>query len=88
MYAMDNCLHLRTHFSFYEKVRSGLSTQSLLVVCVISRTQNFLTVSFKFLNSFLKVQMKCFFIAEFERAAKIRKITVYSFLISLLVPEL
>ena len=24
-----------------------------------------------------KVQMKCFFIAEFERAAKIRKIAVY-----------
>ena len=35
----------------------------------------------------LKVQMK-FFIAEFERAAKIRKIAVYRFLISLLVPEL
>ena len=28
------------------------------------------------------------FIAEFERAAKIRKIAVYRFLISLLVPEL
>ena len=28
-----------------------------------------------------------FFIAEFERAAKIRKIAVYRFLISLLVPE-
>ena len=36
----------------------------------------------------IKVQMKCFFIAEFERAAKIRKIAVYRFLISLLVPEL
>ena len=36
----------------------------------------------------LKVQMKCFFIAEFERAAKIRKIAVYRFLISPLVPEL
>ena len=37
----------------------------------------------------LKVQMKCFFfIPEFERAAKIRKIAVYRFLISLLVPEL
>ena len=36
-----------------------------------------------------KVQMKCFFfIAEFERAAKIRKIAVYRFLISHLVPEL
>ena len=36
----------------------------------------------------VKVQMKCFFIAEFERAAKIRKIAVYSFSISLLVLEL
>ena len=36
-----------------------------------------------------KVQMKCFFfIPEFERAAKIRKIAVYRFLISFLVPEL
>ena len=36
----------------------------------------------------LKVQMKCFFIAEFERAAKIRKIATYGFLISVLVQEL
>ena len=36
----------------------------------------------------VKVQMKCFFIAEFERAAKFRKVVVYRFLISLLVPEL
>ena len=37
----------------------------------------------------LKVQMKWYFIAEFERTAKIRKIAVYYFLISrLLVPEL
>ena len=37
----------------------------------------------------VEVQMKCFFfIAEFQRAAKIRKIAVYRFLISLLVPEL
>ena len=35
-----------------------------------------------------KVQINVFFIAEFERAAKIRKIAVYGFLISLLVPEL
>ena len=35
-----------------------------------------------------KVQMKCFFIAEFERAAKIRKIAVYRFLIYFVVPEL
>ena len=35
-----------------------------------------------------KVQMECFFIAEFERAAKIRKIAVYRFLISLPVPKL
>ena len=34
------------------------------------------------------MQMKCFFIAEFERAAKTRKIAVYRFLISYLVPEL
>ena len=40
-------------------------------------------------SPWLKVQMKCFFlILEFERAAKIRKIAVYRFLISLLVPEL
>ena len=33
--------------------------------------------------------MKCFFfIAEFERAAKIRKIAVYCLLISRLVPKL
>ena len=36
----------------------------------------------------LKVHMKWFFIAEFERAAKIRKIAIYRFLISLPVPEL
>ena len=36
----------------------------------------------------VKVQMKCFFIAEFERATKIKKIAVYRFLISLLVPEI
>ena len=35
---------------------------------------------------FLKVQIKCFIIAEFERAAKISKIAVYHFLISLLAP--
>ena len=32
--------------------------------------------------------IKIFFIAEFERAAKIRKITVYRFLITFLVLEL
>ena len=38
---------------------------------------------------YIKVQMKCFFfIAEFERAAKIRKNAICCFLISLLVPEL
>ena len=36
----------------------------------------------------LKLQMKCFFIPEFERAAKLRKIAVYRSLISLQVPEL
>ena len=40
------------------------------------------------INLNFKVQMKLFFVAEFERAAKIRKIAVYHFLISLLVPEL
>ena len=41
------------------------------------------------LESLLKVQVECFFFTvEFERAAKIRKIAVYCFLISLLVPEL
>ena len=54
-------------------------------------------IKFAFLSTFqvkdclhkIKVQMKCFlFIPEFERAAKIRKIAVYRFLISLLVPEL
>ena len=40
-------------------------------------------------GNYIKVQMKwVFFIPEFERAAKIRKIAVYRFLISLLVPEL
>ena len=36
----------------------------------------------------LKVQMKCFFLFLNLRAAQIRKIVVYRFLISLLVPEL
>ena len=36
----------------------------------------------------VKVEMKWFFIAEFERVAKIRKMAVYHFLISFLVPEL
>ena len=36
----------------------------------------------------VKVQMKCFFIAEFERATKIRKIAIYHFLIFLLVPDI
>ena len=34
------------------------------------------------------VKEKCYFIAEFGRVAKIRKIAVYRFLISPLVPEL
>ena len=37
-------------------------------------------------NIFLKCKWNVFFILEFERAAKIRKITVHHFLISLLVP--
>ena len=40
------------------------------------------------LSNTFKVQMKCFFTAEFERAARIRKFAVYCFLISLLVLEL
>ena len=38
----------------------------------------------------VKIEKTCknFFIAEFEKAEKIRKIAVYRFLISLLVPEL
>ena len=32
--------------------------------------------------------MECFFIAEFERVAKTRKIAVYRFFISVLVPKL
>ena len=36
----------------------------------------------------IKVKTKCFFIAEFERVAKIRKIAVYRFLIPLTVTEL
>ena len=36
----------------------------------------------------IEVKMKCFFIDEIERAAKIRKIVVYRFLISLLLPTL
>ena len=60
------------------KSRIKFSQSSLLTV----RTDNG-----KFNN--VKVQTKCFFvIAEFERAAKIRKIAVYRFLISLPVPEL
>ena len=39
-------------------------------------------------QNLFKVEMKYFLIAEFERVAKIRKIAVYRFLISVLVPEL
>ena len=43
----------------------------------------------KIMSYVATVQMKCLFlIAGFERAAKIRKIAVYSFVISLLGPEL
>ena len=41
-----------------------------------------------FLGKKINVQMKCFLIAEFERAAKSRKIALYRFWISLPVPEL
>ena len=62
-----------------------------MVYCV---NKGFLDSKGRLLNSLLyitiyafKVQMKCFFfITEFERATKIRKIAVYHFLISLLAP--
>ena len=41
-----------------------------------------------FYKNTLKCKRNVFFIAEFERAAKIRKIAVYRFLISPLVPGL
>ena len=47
-----------------------------------------LTSVFQLYFHSLKVQMKCFFIVEFETTAQIRKIAVYRFLISPLVPEL
>ena len=47
---------------------------------------------YQILKSLACLELKCkwnvFFIPKFERAAKIRKIAVYRFLISLLVPEL
>ena len=56
------------------------------IICLISEFKTMVRLR----NHFdLKVQMKCcLFIAEFERAAKIRKIAIYRFLISLLVSEL
>ena len=53
-----------------------------------TKSRQFSEFGFRTTVHCIKVQMKCFFIAEFERAAKLRKIAVYSFLISFLVPEL
>ena len=39
-------------------------------------------------SALFKVQMKCFFIVEFERAAKVKKIAIDRFLKSLPVPKL
>ena len=60
------------------------------VKCIQSEHLNSIDFAFTVhLEWAFKVQMKCFFfIPEFERAAKIRKIAVYRFLISFLVPEL
>ena len=52
---------------------------------MISSSNHHENVSFE--NS-IQSANEMFFIAEFETAAKIRKIAVYRFLISLLVPEL
>ena len=41
-----------------------------------------------FLYNIESLDIESLFIPEFERAAKIRKIAVYRFLMSLLVPEL
>ena len=53
------------------------------------------TLTFYFFAGFVRYilkQLKCkwnvFFVVEFERAAKIIKVAVYRFLMSLLVPEL
>ena len=54
---------------------------SLLFLCVITQLLILKGIV-------LKCKRNVFFIPEFERAAKIRKIAVYRFLISLLVPEL
>ena len=63
--------------------------QQVTVNVLKGQIKTFDTMSVEFELESLKVQMKCFsFIPEFERAAKIRKIAVYRFLISLLVPEL
>ena len=61
--------------------RRGLLWYLILYFCDLS-------LSIWSIASLFKVQMKFFFIAEFERAAKIRKINVYHFLIFSLVPEL
>ena len=74
---------LRSHLEnmgFINKHQSGFRKAK-------STDDHLFRLSQSIMESF-KVQMKCFFIPEFERAAKIRKIAVYRFLISFLVPEL
>ena len=68
------------------KIHSSKLNYSMEITEHISQQESKFTPD----NKHVKVQMKCFFIkiAKFERAAKISKITVYHFLISLLVPEL
>ena len=60
--------------------KTKLISYTVKVLLGLQRTQ-------KIQGSF-KVQRKCFFIAEFERAAKMRKIAINHLLISLPVPEL
>ena len=69
-----------TSFFYLETI---ISSHGVLLVIPMKESE---PISDKTLS--FKVQMECFFIAEFERAAKIRKTAVYRFLISLLVQEL
>ena len=71
-------------YNTLKKAESRIDTKSAVA---IDRNTNDFVILFKF--QFVKVQIYFFVTAEFERAAKIRKIAVaYRFLISLLVPEL
>ena len=94
-----DCLNIFIRTTFTVLIsRSRIFSEPFFVSLSCRTTENrrkFLRVSFLKMGVIngrhceaFKVQMKCFFIAEFERAAKIRKIAVYRFLISLLDPEL